>query len=165
MDPVSGKNYETSCPPEFPSAIPADAEQALRANLAEMFPPLASQSFSKTKLCWFTNTPTSDFLVDRHPEIANLVIVTGGSAHGWKFLMVLGDKVTDLLEGKLAPELQQRWKFKFPQDIGKNMEGAPRAQGVRQELKYCKPIAVIGAGVFGLTSAFHLAKSGYKDVT
>ncbi|KAF2140328.1 uncharacterized protein K452DRAFT_230780 [Aplosporella prunicola CBS 121167] len=45
------------------------------------------------------------------------------------------------------------------------MEGAPRAQGVRQELKYCKPIAVIGAGVFGLTSALHLAKAGYKDVT
>ncbi|KAH7054286.1 FAD dependent oxidoreductase [Macrophomina phaseolina] len=45
------------------------------------------------------------------------------------------------------------------------MEGAPRAEGEKQELKYCKPIAILGAGVFGLSTALHLAMNGYKDVT
>lgn len=164
-DSATGKSFEVSVPPDSPSTIPADAEKALRANLAELFPPLAEQPFDRTKLCFFTNTPTSDFLVDRHPSIKQLALVTGGSAHGWKFLCVLGDRVVDMLEGKLKPELQKRWKYKQPEDKDHNMEGAPRAQGEKQELKYCKPIAIIGAGVFGLSTALHLAKSGYKDIT
>ncbi|KAK0637800.1 L-pipecolate oxidase [Lasiodiplodia hormozganensis] len=164
-DSATGKSFEVSAPPDSPSTIPADAEKALRANLAELFPPLAEQPFDRTKLCFFTNTPTSDFLVDRHPTIKQLALVTGGSAHGWKFLCVLGDRVVDMLEGKLEPELQKRWKYKQPEDKDHNMEGAPRAQGEKQELKHCKPIAIIGAGVFGLSTALHLAKSGYKDIT
>ncbi|KAL1619666.1 hypothetical protein SLS54_006603 [Diplodia seriata] len=164
-DSASGKSFEVSVPPDSPSPIPADAETGLRANLAELFPPLAEQPFARTKLCFFTNTPTSDFLVDRHPSIENLALVTGGSAHGWKFLCVLGDRVVDMLEGKLAAELQKRWKYKQPEDKTHNMEGAPRAEGEKQELKYCKPIAIVGAGVFGLSTALHLAKSGYKDIT
>jgi sarcosine oxidase/L-pipecolate oxidase len=163
---ISGKNsYDTSVPPDTLSTIPKDAEEALRANLREIFPPLASQPFARTKLCWFTNTASSDFLIDRHPTISNLAIATGGSAHGWKFLCVLGDKVVDMLENKLQPELRLRWKFRDPNSQVKNMEGAPRAKGERQELKYCKRIAIVGAGVFGLASALHLVRSGYKDVT
>jgi hypothetical protein len=130
-----------------------------------MFPPLADQPFARTKLCWFTNTASSDFLIDRHPTISNLAVATGGSAHGWKFLCVLGDKVVDMLENKLQPDLRTRWKFRDPKSKARGMKGAPRAKGERQELKYCIPIAIVGAGVFGLTSALHLARSGYKDVT
>ncbi|KAK8164737.1 putative fructosyl amino acid oxidasesarcosine oxidase, partial [Phyllosticta citrichinensis] len=129
-----GEHFEVSAPPDLPSSIPADAEKGLRDNLAELFPQLADVTFDRTKLCWFTNTPTSDFLIDRHPEIRDLALVTGGSAHGWKFLCVLGDKVVDMLEGKLEPKLQKRWKWKGPEDTH-NMEGAPRALGAKQELK------------------------------
>ncbi|KAF2091084.1 putative fructosyl amino acid oxidasesarcosine oxidase [Saccharata proteae CBS 121410] len=135
-DPITGTNYETSVPPEYPSVIPADAARALRTNLAELFPPLTSQPFARTKLCWFTNTPTSDFLIDRHRDIANLAVVTGGSAHGWKFLCILGDRVVDMLEGKLNPKLAQKWKFKSIDNKAPNMEGAPRAAGEKQELRY-----------------------------
>ncbi|GME65825.1 FAD dependent oxidoreductase [Neofusicoccum parvum] len=165
VDSATGKSFEVSAPPDSPSTIPADAEAGLRANLAELFPPLANQPFDRTKLCFFSNTPTSDFLIDRHPSIKQLALITGGSAHGWKFLCVLGDRAVDMLEGKLAPELQKRWKYKLPEDKDHNMEGAPRAEGEQQELKYCKPIAIVGAGVFGLSTALHLAKSGYKDIT
>ncbi|KAK8173477.1 FAD dependent oxidoreductase [Phyllosticta citrichinensis] len=159
-----GEHFEVSAPPDLPSSIPADAEKGLRDNLAELFPQLADVTFDRTKLCWFTNTPTSDFLIDRHPEIRDLALVTGGSAHGWKFLCVLGDKVVDMLEGKLEPKLQKRWKWKGPEDTH-NMEGAPRALGAKQELKFCQPVAIVGAGVFGLSTALHLARAGYKDVT
>jgi sarcosine oxidase/L-pipecolate oxidase len=158
-------SYETSAPPYTPSVIPKDAEAALRGNLKEMLPPLADQPFDRTQLCWFTNTASSDFLIDRHPKIANLAVATGGSAHGWKFLCVLGDKVVDMLEGRLQADLRERWKFRDADSKAINMEGAPRVQGERQELKYCKPIAIVGAGAFGLTSALHLARAGYTDVT
>jgi threonine dehydrogenase-like Zn-dependent dehydrogenase len=71
-----------------------------------------------------------------------------------------------MLENSLQPDLRSRWKFRDPNNSQvKNMEGAPRAKGERQELKFCNRIAVVGAGVFGLTSALHLVRRGYKDVT
>ncbi|KAK7517178.1 uncharacterized protein IWZ02DRAFT_492482 [Phyllosticta citriasiana] len=152
-----GEHFDASASPDFPSLIPADVEQGLRANLAGV-------TFDWTKLCWFTNTLTSDFLIDRHLEVRQLALVTGGSAHGWKFLCVLGDNVVEMLEGKLEPKLQKKWKWKGPEDIH-NMEGAPRALSVKQELKYCQPVAIVGAGVFGLSTALCLAGAGYKDVT
>jgi len=41
----------------------------------------------------------------------------------------------------------------------------PRTQSDRQELDHSSPIAIVGAGVFGLTTALHLAKAGYTNIT
>lgn len=59
--------------------LPADAEQALRDGLALFLPKFKDRAFSRTKLCWYTDTPKGDFIVDYHPEYTNLFLATGGS--------------------------------------------------------------------------------------
>ncbi|KAI5204439.1 fructosyl amino acid oxidase [Aureobasidium subglaciale] len=91
--------------------LPGDAEQALRDGLALFLPRLKDRPFSKTKLCWYTDTPKGDFIVDYHPEYTNLFIATGGSGHAFKFLPILGGCVADNFEGKAPEEQKKKWTW------------------------------------------------------
>ncbi|KAM0284035.1 hypothetical protein ACHAQH_002230 [Verticillium albo-atrum] len=59
--------------------IPEDAEQGLRDGLRILAPAYAERPFIKTRLCWYTDTPEGNFVVDDHPEVEGLFIATGGS--------------------------------------------------------------------------------------
>lgn len=59
--------------------LPADAERALREGLRLFLPRLQDRPFLKTRLCWYTDTPKGDFIVDYHPDYTNLFLATGGS--------------------------------------------------------------------------------------
>ncbi|KAL1979787.1 hypothetical protein VTN96DRAFT_5194 [Rasamsonia emersonii] len=112
--------------------IPADAEAALRDNLRELMPSLADREFDRTKLCWISQTLTADFIIAPHPRIANLHIATGGSAHAWKFLPIIGDLVLYSMEGRLDSELAKKWAWGRDGMDGGN---APRMDGKAQELR------------------------------
>ncbi|KAI5245640.1 fructosyl amino acid oxidase [Aureobasidium subglaciale] len=91
--------------------LPADAEQALRDGLALFLPKFRDRPFSKAKLCWYTDTPKGDFIVDYHPEYTNLFIATGGSGHAFKFLPILGSYVADNFEGTASEEQTKKWAW------------------------------------------------------
>jgi len=59
--------------------IPSDAEQALRHGLGQFFPRFRDRDFLRRRLCWYTDTPKGDFIVDYHPEYENLFMACGGS--------------------------------------------------------------------------------------
>lgn len=110
--------------------MPEGAEEELRLNLKEIMPSLAERKFSKTKMCWLTQTKTANFLIDFHPGLENVLLVTGGSAHAWKFLPVIGDKVVDLLEGHLEKDLKELWSWNekikgIDNGSGSRMDGDP----------------------------------------
>ncbi|KAF3130156.1 hypothetical protein TWF703_008322 [Orbilia oligospora] len=94
--------------------IPKDDEDMLAKGLAEMVPSLKGREFKKTRLCWYTDTPTGDFIVSYHPTINRLFLATGGSGHAFKFLPVLGEKVADGIEGKLEADLVKLWNIRDP---------------------------------------------------
>ena len=53
------------------------------------------------------------FIVDRHPEFANVWMVGGGSGHGYKHGIMLGDYVANRVVGKdKSPELAATFKLK-----------------------------------------------------
>jgi sarcosine oxidase/N-methyl-L-tryptophan oxidase len=55
------------------------------------------------KTCVYTNTPDSDFIIDRHPDLKNVFIACGFSGHGFKFASVVGEILSQLAtEGKTA---------------------------------------------------------------
>ncbi|UPK93608.1 hypothetical protein LCI18_004543 [Fusarium solani-melongenae] len=113
--------------------IPAEAEMAIRRDLREIMPPLAERPFDRTKICWISTTPTADFLIAPHPRIPGIHLATGGSAHAWKFLPILGDCVIDSMEGRLSQELVDKWAFeKFS---GGKDENAPRMDGTPVEIR------------------------------
>ena len=61
------------------TTLPKDAEQALRAGLALFLPQFKDRPFVQQRLCWYTDTPAGDFIVDYHPECEGLFLATGGS--------------------------------------------------------------------------------------
>ncbi|KAE9377067.1 FAD dependent oxidoreductase [Stipitochalara longipes BDJ] len=92
--------------------VPREGEAACRQALREMIPSLADRAFTKSKICWYTDTPDGNFLIDYHPEFESLFLATGGSGHGYKFLPVIGEKIVDLIEGREIGELKGKWKWR-----------------------------------------------------
>ncbi|RAK95222.1 NAD(P)/FAD-dependent oxidoreductase [Aspergillus ibericus CBS 121593] len=91
--------------------IPEEGRQRLLAGLGEILPELVARGFEKTCLCWYNETPTGDFIFDRHPEHPNLFIATGGTGHAYKFLPVIGKYISHAFQGRLPADLAARWKF------------------------------------------------------
>ena len=105
--------------PDYFSPIPLEAHDALRKALDDLCPDLeinrdSRREFTKTRICWYCDTPTGDFLVDWHPDVSNLFVACGGSGHAFKFFPVVGEKVVDALEGRLDGELGDLWRFRTP---------------------------------------------------
>ncbi|KAF2156376.1 FAD dependent oxidoreductase [Myriangium duriaei CBS 260.36] len=99
------------------SLLPHDADQYLRFGLQQLVPFAANKPWIRQRLCWYTETPTGDFIADYHHSMKGLFIATGGSGHGFKFLPVLGRYIADCFEGIASPEVRERWKLNAP--IGK----------------------------------------------
>lgn len=52
-------------------------------------------------VCLYTNTPSGDFWIDRHPEDDRFVIAAGFSGHGFKFAPAIGLAIAEImLEGE-----------------------------------------------------------------
>ncbi|KAF2008546.1 putative fructosyl amino acid oxidasesarcosine oxidase [Aaosphaeria arxii CBS 175.79] len=113
--------------------IPANAEAAIREDLREIMPSLASRPFDRTKICWISTTPTADFLIAPHPSVGGIHLATGGSAHAWKFVPVLGDLVVDSIMGNLSKELEDKWAF--DKSGQSSDQAAPRMDGAPEELR------------------------------
>lgn len=48
------------------------------------FPLLRGAALTEVRVCQYENSSNGDFLIDRHPTMANVVLVGGGSGHGFK---------------------------------------------------------------------------------
>jgi sarcosine oxidase len=66
-----------------------DVEPIARA--LEQWMPGAAQTLRNAKVCMYTLTPDEHFVIDRHPDFANLVLCGGFSGHGFKFAPVVGE--------------------------------------------------------------------------
>ncbi|OJJ00707.1 hypothetical protein ASPVEDRAFT_51832 [Aspergillus versicolor CBS 583.65] len=103
--------------------LPDDADAALRDGLRAFFPSLGERTWMNRRLCWYTDTPTGDFIIDRHPELEGLFVATGGAGHAFKFLPVLGKYVADCFENRASSELRQKWRLRMPNGSGAVMAG------------------------------------------
>jgi monomeric sarcosine oxidase len=71
----------------------------VRRYLATRLPDLKNAPVTEARVCQYENTSNGDFLIDRHPDIANVWLVGGGSGHGFKHGPVVGEYVTARIEG------------------------------------------------------------------
>lgn len=106
-----GEDIVVSLPATVFSPIPAEGNKACRSFLQKTIPWLGDRPFSGTRICWYADTPSGNFLIDYHPGYEGLFLATGGSGHGFKFLPVLGDKIVEAVEGKLEGELAALWRW------------------------------------------------------
>lgn len=61
------------------SYMPEDAQEGLRDGLRAMVPEFAERPWSRLRLCWYSDTPEGDFIVDSHPQVSGVFMATGGS--------------------------------------------------------------------------------------
>jgi len=101
--------------PEYASQnIPTSSSLLLRTYLTALFPEFANKPYKETRLCWYTDRPSGDFLLDFHPEFPSLFLATGGSGHAFKFMPVIGELAVGAMKGELTA--QQKSYFSFHGD-------------------------------------------------
>jgi monomeric sarcosine oxidase len=108
--------------PDTAERVPsANALAAARDILGQRLPALRNAPLVEARVCQYENTSNGDFLIDRHPDFANVWLVGGGSGHGFKHGPAVGEYAAAciLQGGPLEPryslaskkETQQRTVF------------------------------------------------------
>lgn len=92
--------------------IPKPVEEQMREWVRQITPQLADRLWFETRICWDADMPDFNFLVGQHPEHEGLSLAVGGSAHGFKFLPVIGKYVVEMLEGQLDRETEGQWRWR-----------------------------------------------------
>lgn len=91
--------------PDRDDRAPSDeAAQEARAYLGSRFPALAQAPLVFSRVCPYSLTADTNFLVARHPEREREWLLGGGSGHGFKHGPALGEYVAGLLEGGGEPD-------------------------------------------------------------
>ncbi|KAJ6157702.1 hypothetical protein N7470_005294 [Penicillium chermesinum] len=92
---------------ESTKKLPQQSAGVIRRFVDDYLPELRSCPV-KTRLCWYTDTFDNHFVID-----FGLMVATGGSGHGFKFLPNLGRFVVDRIEGKKDEEsLLKSWQWR-----------------------------------------------------
>jgi sarcosine oxidase len=68
------------------------------------FPMLRNAPLTESRVCQYENSSNGDFLIDRHPEMSNVILVGGGSGHGFKHGPEVGRLAARLVEGGAQTE-------------------------------------------------------------
>jgi sarcosine oxidase/L-pipecolate oxidase len=100
------------------TAVPLTALRVIKKFVAQNLPELNEHNIPiiKSRLCWYNDSFDNHLVVDRVPSRKNLMVATGGSGHGFKYLPVLGKWIVDIIEGKelvgAEREIQRRWQWR-----------------------------------------------------
>ncbi len=85
--------------------------QPTEAALAEIiafrdrrFPLLRGAQLTEARVCQYENSSNGDFLIDFHPQLKNVLLVGGGSGHGFKHGPEVGRYAAQRLFGSVEPE-------------------------------------------------------------
>ena len=84
-----------------------------REFLHKWFPALYDQPLLESRVCQYETSVDEHFIVDHHPDMENVWIVGGGSGHGYKHGIMLGDYVARRVTGQATDsELDLTFKLK-----------------------------------------------------
>jgi sarcosine oxidase len=111
IPPLAGKGFKLALDRHGPEFDPDHGSRdvtvaelaAAREFLAERFPALSHAPVLETEVCQYESTSSGDFLIDRHPGMANVManvwLVGGGSGHGFKHGPAVGEYAAKLIAG------------------------------------------------------------------
>jgi len=87
--------YERVDPDDMDRDCHAEDEAVLREAIRNYFPDAGGPALAM-KTCLFTNSPDEHFILDHHPEHAEVSMAAGFSGHGFKFCSVVGEIMAQL---------------------------------------------------------------------
>jgi sarcosine oxidase len=88
---------ELTAPEQVERHASAADETNVRGFLREHLPD-ADGLCNRRSVCIYTLTPDRHFILDVHPEHANVAVAAGFSGHGFKFASVVGEIMADLVD-------------------------------------------------------------------
>jgi sarcosine oxidase len=88
---------ELANPAEIARDIAPRDEEVLRCFLRAHLPGVNGPR-RRAAVCIYTLTPDRHFVIDLHPDHANVAVATGFSGHGFKFATAVGEALADLAE-------------------------------------------------------------------
>lgn len=103
-----GRGFKVACDTRGPVVDPTSQERrvseaslaAARVFLSKRFPSLKDAPLVESRVCQYENSPDENFILDRHPEAANVWILGGGSGHGYKHGPKIGEMVSNAVLGR-----------------------------------------------------------------
>jgi glycine/D-amino acid oxidase-like deaminating enzyme len=91
--------------PDTQSRVYTEAALAdVRGFIDKRFPLLRNAPLTESRVCQYENSSNGDFLIDFHPQMDNVLLVGGGSGHGFKHGPEVGRHAAGRLLGTIAPE-------------------------------------------------------------
>jgi glycine/D-amino acid oxidase-like deaminating enzyme len=97
----SGQTIDPNHRQPFDDSNLTTLQQLVRQRLPHLHTTPISPGGEQT--CLYTNTPDSNFILDRHPDLPNVIIGTGFSGHGFKFGPVVGQILAALTLDERPP--------------------------------------------------------------
>lgn len=83
-------------PDHHERTVSAADEATIRAVLAKHLPGAAGRMLSATT-CLYTMSPDGDFILDRLPHCAEIIVASPCSGHGFKFAPLIGEIIADMV--------------------------------------------------------------------
>lgn len=80
--------------PDLLQAAAAEAEELTEiSRLVQQWFPQVSGPPARSQACMYTNTPDHHFILDRHPQSPDMLVLSPCSGHGFKFSSIIGELV------------------------------------------------------------------------
>ncbi|KAH8696216.1 FAD dependent oxidoreductase [Talaromyces proteolyticus] len=96
--------------------VPLYGLSRMKEVIAQGFPELVEFGFTDSRLCWYTDSPDNNYVVDYVPNYSDsLFICTGGSGHAFKFLPILGKHIKNQLE-RVPDQFTAAWKWRVAEE-------------------------------------------------
>lgn len=85
-----------ACAPDSVDRIVYASEiEAMRRHVRRFFPEMDGRHLT-AKTCMYTSSPDEMFIIDHHPDYAQVLYATGFTGHGFKFAPVIGEILANL---------------------------------------------------------------------
>lgn len=145
------KNFKNEISiPIYKDSIPKEAEIQMREFLKDVYPKLSNRSFNVAKICWCTDTVDRNFLIDEHPVIKNLVLGTGDSGQGFKYMPIIGEYIAQVvLNGveSIPQDKRKAWRWRPETAKNRDIGALQQRLGGSNQVKDLKDISEWSKGI------------------
>ncbi|MGA8272757.1 MAG: FAD-dependent oxidoreductase [Candidatus Sulfotelmatobacter sp.] len=93
-DDTRGATFDPTCGERVVSQATL---KRVREYVAFRFPAMKDAPLIETRVCQYEQTTDGNFILDRHPRMANVWLLGGGSGHGFKHGPALGEMMAELI--------------------------------------------------------------------
>jgi sarcosine oxidase len=93
----------TTTPDTVERAVTLEEIAAMYADYIAPYFPAVSGRCIRATTCLYTVTRDFGFVVDRHPDMRNVIVASPCSGHGFKHTAALGEALADLAEDRTGP--------------------------------------------------------------